>query len=113
MTGYRTWAALLATACQWRSGLPSRSYAAPLELHVGLQVPEDDVVRELVRKETSSPPPATAPPVAPLGRSRAGNPAEPVTPVAQRAAPQPAPAATLATGRGAAAMSARYRGRRR
>jgi len=30
-----------------RFALPARIYAAPLELHVGLKVPEDDVVREL------------------------------------------------------------------
>ena len=30
-----------------RFALPARIYARPLELHVGLKVPEDDVVREL------------------------------------------------------------------
>lgn len=95
-----------------RSGRTARAGASGLVITLQTPAQAGDV-RALMRKANVIPLTATAHPGSPLLRSIAGEPAEPVTPVAQRAAPQPAPAATLATGRGAAAMSARYRGRRR
>jgi len=83
---------------------------------VTLQTPaQASDVRALMRKAGIVPLAATVNPGSALLRSIAGKPAKPP-------APQPPPAtaahqapatASLATGRGAAAMSASYRGRRR
>ena len=95
-----------------RSGRTARAGASGVVITLQTPAQADDV-RTLMRKANVIPLTAPAHPGSPLLRSIAGEPAEPVPPLAQRPAPEPAPAATLATGRGAAAMSARYRGRRR
>jgi hypothetical protein len=67
----------------------------------------------LMRKANVVPLAAKVRPGSALLRSIAGEPAEPIAPVAQPAGRETAAAATPATGRGAVAMSARYRGRGR
>ena len=69
-------------------------------------------VRALMRKAKVVPLAATVRPGSELLRSIAGAPAKPVAPVARSVARETAPAATWATGRGAVALSAGYRGRR-
>ena len=95
-----------------RSGRTARAGASGVVITLQTPAQAGDV-RALMRKANVIPLTATARPGSALLRSIAGEPAKPVTPVARRAAPEPALEATLATGRGAAAMSARYRGRRR
>jgi superfamily II DNA/RNA helicase len=95
-----------------RSGRTARAGAAGVVITLQTPAQAGDV-RALMRKANVIPLTATARPGSALLRSIAGEPAKPVTPVAQRAVPEPALVATLATGRGAAAMSARYRGGRR
>ena len=98
-----------------RSGRTGRAGASGVA--VTLQAPaQADDVRALMRKARVIPLAANVKPDSALLRSIAGKPAKPPTPQPQ---PQPvasqeaATAASLATGRGAAAMSASYRGRRR
>jgi superfamily II DNA/RNA helicase len=94
-----------------RSGRTARAGASGVV--ITLQTPpQASDVRALMRKANVTPLTATAHPGSPLLRTIAGEPAEPAALPARRLAPQPAPAAVLATGRGAAAASARYRGRR-
>jgi superfamily II DNA/RNA helicase len=95
-----------------RSGRTARAGAAGVVITLQTPAQAGDV-RALMRKANVIPLTATARPGSALLRSIAGEPAEPVAPVTQRAVPEPALVATLATGRGAAAMSARYRGGRR
>jgi hypothetical protein len=81
---------------------------------VTLQTPaQADGVRALMRKARVAPLAATVKPGSALLRSIAGKPAKPPAPHPPAAAEEAAAAASLATGRGAAAMSAGYRGRRR
>ena len=97
-----------------RSGRTGRAGASGVV--VTLQTPaQAGDVRALMRKAHVVPLAATVNPGSALLRSIAGKPAQP-------SAPQPRPAAAiqeaaaparLATGRGAAAASARYQGRRR
>jgi superfamily II DNA/RNA helicase len=96
-----------------RSGRTGRAGAAGVV--VTLQTPaQAGDVRALMRKAGVVPLAATVRPGSALLRSIAGNPARPPMPQPYPAAAQEAAAvASLATGRGAAAMSARYRGRRR
>jgi superfamily II DNA/RNA helicase len=70
-------------------------------------------VRTLMRRAGVVPAAATVSPRSPLLRSIAGPPARPLPRPALSAAPDPAIAAAPATGRGAVAASAGYRGRRR
>jgi superfamily II DNA/RNA helicase len=91
-----------------RSGRTARAGAAGVA--ITLQTPaQANEVRALMRKANVVPLAAKVRPGSALLRSIAGEPAEPIAPVPQPAAP----AATRATGRGAVAMSARYRGRGR
>jgi superfamily II DNA/RNA helicase len=94
-----------------RSGRTARAGAAGVVITLQTPAQAGDV-RALLRKANVIPLTATAHPRSPLLRSIAGEPAGPTAPRVLRPAAEPAPAATLATGRGAAAMSARYRGRR-
>ncbi|MGB6455097.1 MAG: DEAD/DEAH box helicase [Streptosporangiaceae bacterium] len=93
-----------------RSGRTARAGASGVVITLQTPAQANDV-RALMRKANVIPLTATAHPGSPLLRSIAGEPGPTAAPV-QRPARQPAPAATLATGRGAAAMSARGRGRR-
>jgi superfamily II DNA/RNA helicase len=93
-----------------RSGRTARAGASGVVITLQTAAQAGDV-RALMRKANVVPLTATAHPGSPLLRSIAG---EPAGPVAQpRTAPGPAAVATLATGRAAAAISARSRGRRR
>ena len=95
-----------------RSGRTARAGASGVV--ITLQTPpQASEVRALMRKANVAPLTATAHPGSPLLRSIAGEPAERVALPARQAAAEPAPVSALATGRGAAAMSAGYRGRRR
>jgi len=83
---------------------------------VTLQTPAQAAdVRALMRKARVVPLSATVKPGSALLRSIAGKPAKPSAPQPHpaAAAQEAAAASSLATGRGAAAMSASYRGRRR
>ena len=95
-----------------RSGRTARAGAAGVvvTLHTPEQAKE---VRALMRKAEVVPLSATVRPGSPLLTSIAGPAAEYVPPVRQPAKREPATAGTRATGRGAAAASARYRGGRR
>ncbi|MGH3304145.1 MAG: DEAD/DEAH box helicase [Streptosporangiaceae bacterium] len=94
-----------------RSGRTARAGASGVV--ITLQTPpQAGDVRALLRKANITPLTATARPGSPLLRSIAGEPAERAARPAQRPAPDHPPAPSLATGRAAAAMSARYRGRR-
>ena len=94
-----------------RSGRTARAGASGVV--ITLQTPpQAGDVRALMRKANVTPLTATARPGSPLLRSIAGEPAAPTARPARQPAPEPAPVATLATGRAAAAMSSRYRGRR-
>jgi superfamily II DNA/RNA helicase len=93
-----------------RSGRTARAGASGVVITLQTATQAGDV-RALMRKANVVPLTAIAHPGSPLLRSIAG---EPAGPVAQpRTAPGPAAVATLATGRAAAAISARSRGRRR
>jgi superfamily II DNA/RNA helicase len=97
-----------------RSGRTGRAGASGVV--VTLQVPaQAGDVRALMRKARIVPLAADVKPGSARLRSIAGKPAKPSAPRRHQAAPaqETAAAASLATGRGAAAMSARYRGRRR
>jgi len=81
---------------------------------ITLQTPaQEHEVRALMRRAGVVPLAARLGPHSALLRSIAGEPAEPIAPVAQPAGRETAAAATPATGRGAVAMSTRYRGRGR
>jgi superfamily II DNA/RNA helicase len=95
-----------------RSGRTARAGAAGVV--ITLQTPaQEREVRALMRKANVVPLAAKVRPGSALLRSIAGEPAEPIAPVAQPAGRESAAAATPATGRGAVAMSTRYRGRGR
>lgn len=95
-----------------RSGRTARAGAGGVV--ITLQTPaQAHEVRTLMRRAGVVPLAATVSPRSPLLRSIAGPPARPVTRRERPAAPEAALAATLATGRGAVAASAGYRGRRR
>ena len=95
-----------------RSGRTARAGAAGLV--VTLQAPgQADKVRGLLRQARVIPQIATVNPGSALLRSLAGDPADRIAPVTRLPAPAEQTVATEATGRGAAAFSAGYRGRRR
>ncbi len=95
-----------------RSGRTARAGAAGVV--ITLQTPaQEREVRALMRKANVVPLAARVRPDSALLRSIAGEPAEPIAPVAQPAGRETPAAATPATGRGAVAMSARYRSRGR
>ena len=95
-----------------RSGRTARAGAAGVV--ITLQTPaQEREVRALMRKANVVPLAAKMRPDSALLRSIAGEPAEPIAPVAQPAGRETAAAATPATGRGAVAISTRYRGRGR
>jgi superfamily II DNA/RNA helicase len=95
-----------------RSGRTARAGAAGIV--ITLQTPaQEHEVRALMRKASVVPLAARVSPDSALLRSIAGEPAEPIAPTAQPAGRETAAAATPAIGRGAVAMSARYRGRGR
>jgi len=94
-----------------RSGRTARAGASGVV--ITLQTPpQAGDVRALMRKANVIPLTATAHPGSPLLRSIAGEPAAKAALPARQPAPEPAPVTTLATGRAAAAISSRYRGRR-
>jgi superfamily II DNA/RNA helicase len=94
-----------------RSGRTARAGASGVV--ITLQTPpQAGDVRALMRKANVTPLTATAHPGSPLLRSIAGEPAAPAALPARQPAPEPSPVTTLATGRAAAAISSRYRGRR-
>ena len=95
-----------------RSGRTARAGAAGIV--ITLQTPaQEHEVRALMRKASVVPLAARVSPDSALLRSIAGEPAELIAPTAQPAGRETAAAATPATGRGAVAMSTRYRGRGR
>jgi len=91
-----------------RSGRTARAGASGIVITLQTAAQAADV-RALMRKANVTPVTATVGPSSRLLRTIAGEPAAPAT---MPRAPAPAPVAALATGRAAAAMSARYRGRR-
>jgi superfamily II DNA/RNA helicase len=97
-----------------RSGRTGRAGAAGVVVTLQTTAQAADV-RALMRKARIVPLAATVGPGSALLRSIAGKPARPPAPQPRPAAlaQEAAAPARLATGRGAAAMSARYRGRRR
>lgn len=96
-----------------RSGRTGRAGASGVAVTLQTPVQADDV-RPLMHKARVVPLAATVKPGSALLRSIAGKPAKPPTPQPHPvAAQEAATTASLATGRGAAAMSASYRGRRR
>jgi superfamily II DNA/RNA helicase len=94
-----------------RSGRTARAGAAGVVVTLQTQGQADDV-RALMRRASVAPLAATVGPGSALLRTIAGEPAGRVAPVARLAARPPAIVAAKATGRGAAAFSAGYRGRR-
>ncbi len=95
-----------------RSGRTARAGAAGVV--ITLQTPaQAREVSTLMLRAGVTPRAATVDPRSPLLRSIAGPPAERVVPIPHRAGQGKAMTATKATGRGAVAMSAGYRGRRR
>ena len=95
-----------------RSGRTARAGAGGVV--ITLQTPaQAHEVRTLMRRAGVVPVAATVSPRSPLLRSIAGPPAPPVPRPARPTAPGPALVARPATGRGAVAASAGYRGRRR
>jgi superfamily II DNA/RNA helicase len=95
-----------------RSGRTARAGASGVV--ITLQTPPQAAdVRALMRKANVTPLTATAHPGSTLLRTIVGEPAELAALPARHLAPEPAPVTRMATGRGAAAMSTRYRGRRR
>jgi len=95
-----------------RSGRTARAGASGLVITLQTPAQVRDV-RALMRKANVIPLTAAVHPGSALLRSIAGEPAEPVARIARRTSSEPTPAAAMATGRGAAAMSAGYRGRGR
>jgi superfamily II DNA/RNA helicase len=96
-----------------RSGRTGRAGASGVAVTLQTPVQADDV-RALMRQARVVPLAATAKPGSAVLRSIAGKPAKPPAPQPRPVAAQEAPTtASLATGRGAAAISASYRGRRR
>jgi superfamily II DNA/RNA helicase len=95
-----------------RSGRTARAGASGVVITLQTAAQAGDV-RALMRKANVIPLTAIAHPGSPLLRSIAGEPAGPAEAREQRAAPVPAAGATLATGRAAAAISARSRSRGR
>jgi superfamily II DNA/RNA helicase len=95
-----------------RSGRTARAGASGVVITLQTPAQAGDM-RTLMRKANVSPLTARAHPGSPLLRSIAGEPAGPAAPPAGRPARKPVPAAAPATGRGAAAASARHRGRRK
>jgi superfamily II DNA/RNA helicase len=95
-----------------RSGRTARAGASGIVITLQTPTQAGDV-RALMRKANVIPLTATAHPGSPLLRSIAGEPAGPAAGPQQGPPSGPAPAATLATGRAAAAISARSRGRGR
>ena len=95
-----------------RSGRTARAGASGVVITLQTPAQANDV-RALMRKANVVPLAATVRPGSALLRSIAGAPAERIAPAVRSAAPQPAAVATQATGHGAVAMSARYRGRGR
>jgi superfamily II DNA/RNA helicase len=95
-----------------RSGRTARAGAAGIV--VTLQAPgQADKVRALLRQARVVPQVATVGPGSALLRCIAGDPADRIAPVTRLPGPAVVTMATEATGRGAAAFSAGYRGRRR
>jgi superfamily II DNA/RNA helicase len=95
-----------------RSGRTGRAGASGVV--VTLQTPaQASDVRALMRKAGIVPLAAAVNPRSALLRAIAGQPAQPPAPLPPPAAHQASATASLATGRGAAALSAGYRGRRR
>jgi superfamily II DNA/RNA helicase len=95
-----------------RSGRTARAGAAGIV--VTLQAPSQATkVRALLRQAHVVPQVATVGPSSPLLRSLAGEPADRIAPVTRLHVPPAVTVATEATGRGAAAFSAGFRGRRR
>jgi superfamily II DNA/RNA helicase len=95
-----------------RSGRTARAGASGIVITLQTPTQASDV-RALMRKANVIPLAATAHPGSPLLRSIAGEPAPLVAPRKQRGAPRQALSAAPATGRAAAAISARSRGRGR
>jgi superfamily II DNA/RNA helicase len=95
-----------------RSGRTARAGAAGIVITLQTRAQEHEV-RALMRRASVVPLAARVSPHSALLRSIAGEPAEPIAPMAQPAGRETAAAATPATGRGAVAMSTRYRGRGR
>jgi superfamily II DNA/RNA helicase len=94
-----------------RSGRTARAGASGVVITLH-SPPQAGEVRALMRKANVAPLMATAHPGSPLLRSIAGEPAEPVARAIRQPEPESAQVTALATGRAAAAMSTRYRGRR-
>jgi superfamily II DNA/RNA helicase len=94
-----------------RSGRTARAGAAGVVVTLQTQGQADDV-RALMRRASVAPLAATVRPGSALLRTIAGEPADRIAPVTRLAARPPALVASQATGRGAAAFSAGYRGRR-
>jgi superfamily II DNA/RNA helicase len=95
-----------------RSGRTARAGAGGVV--ITLQTPaQAHELRTVIRRAGVAPAAATVSPHSPLLRSIAGPPAPPPPRHAPPTTPRPALTATPATGHGAAAASARYRGRRR
>jgi superfamily II DNA/RNA helicase len=94
-----------------RSGRTARAGASGIVITMQTPLQAADV-RALMRKANVTPLTATVGPGSPLLHTIAGEAAAPASPAARPAVPEPTPVATLATGRAAAAMSARYRSRR-
>jgi superfamily II DNA/RNA helicase len=95
-----------------RSGRTARAGAGGMV--ITLQTPaQAGEVRALMRKARVAPLAATATPGSALLRSIAGAPAKPIAPAARPAAPAEAVTTVQGTGRGAVALSAGFRGRRR
>jgi superfamily II DNA/RNA helicase len=95
-----------------RSGRTARAGADGVVVTVQTRAQAHEV-RTLMRRAGVVPVAATVNPRSPLLRSIAGSPARPLPRPARSAAPDLAIAAAPATGRGAVAASAGYRGRRR
>ena len=95
-----------------RSGRTARAGAAGVVITLQTPAQANDV-RALLRKANVVPLAAKVRPDSGLLRSIAGEPAEPIRPAARRTAPQAPTASSRATGAGAVALSARYRGRGR
>ena len=94
-----------------RSGRTARAGASGVV--ITLQTPpQTSDVSALMRKADITPLTATVRSGSPLLRTIAGEPAERAAPTGRHLAPEPAPVAVLATGRTAAALSTRHRGRR-
>jgi superfamily II DNA/RNA helicase len=94
-----------------RSGRTARAGASGVV--ITLQTPpQSGDVSALMRKAEIIPLTASVRSGSPLLRTIAGEPAERAAPTGRQLPPEPAPVAVLATGRTAAALSARHRGRR-